>query len=135
MIPTVDGKFSAVLKLTPGVWKLSVVGSDSDGETTTPVEVTVTVAAPTVRVTIEVKGGSAWLKLWKDGVVVPGYSKDVQNGAIITIVANESVWIRTASAYKTFVTVNGVSYGPLGGSRAGSWRIFATGPPVPSQDI
>ena len=135
VIPTVDGKFSAVLKLTPGVWKLTVVGSDSDGKTTSPVEVTITVAAPALSVTIEVKGGQAWLKVWKDGVVVPGYSKEFPSGTAITIAANESVWIRTGSAVKTYVTVNGVSYGPLGGARSGAWRITATGPPVPSQDV
>jgi cytoskeleton protein RodZ len=135
VIPTVDGKFTATLKLTPGTWKLTVVGSDSDGNTAPPVELTVIVPAPTLTVTIEVKGGSAWLKIWKDGIVLPGYSKDFPAGTVITIVANESVWIRTGSAVKTYVTINGVSYGPLGGARSGSWRITGAGPPVASQDV
>jgi hypothetical protein len=134
VIPTVDGKFSSLLKLTPGVWKLTVVGSDSDGTATTPVEVTITVAAPSLKVTVDVKGGTTWIKIWKDGIVVPGYSKEFPSGTSFTIVANESVWIKTGSAVKTYVTVNGVAYGPLGGARSGSWRITATGPPVASQD-
>jgi hypothetical protein len=134
-IPTVDGKFSASLNLTPGTWKLTAVGFDSEGSTVAPVEVTIAVPAPSLKVVIEVKGGLAWLKIWKDGVVLPGYSKDFPGGTVITILADDSVWIRTGSAVKTYVTVNGVSYGPLGGARSGSWRITAFGPPVPSQDL
>jgi len=135
VIPTVDGKFSAVLELTPGTWTLTAVGWDSDGQATAPVEVTIGVPTPALQVTIQIKGGKAWLKIWKDGAVLPGYSKDFPNGTVITIEANESVWIRTGSAVKTYVTVNGTAYGPLGGARSGSWRITALGPPVPSQDM
>ena len=135
VIPTVDGKFSAVLELTPGTWKLTAVGWDGDGQATAPVEVTIGIPTPELRVTIQIKGGTAWLKIWKDGAVLPGYSKDFPNGTVITIEANESVWIRTGSAVKTYVTVNGIAYGPLGGARSGSWRITALGPPVPSQDM
>jgi hypothetical protein len=131
----VDGKFSAVLELTPGTWTLTAVGWDSDGQATAPVEVTIGVPTPALRVTIQIKGGRAWLKIWKDGAVLPGYSKDFPSGTVITIEANESVWIRTGSAVKTYVTVNGTAYGPLGGARSGSWRITALGPPVPSQDM
>jgi hypothetical protein len=135
VIPTVDGKFSAVLELMPGTWKITAVGWDSDGQATAPVEVTVGVPTPPLQVTIQIKGGTAWLKIWKDGSVLPGYSKEFPSGTVIPIEANESVWIRTGSAVKTYVTVNGTAYGPLGGARSGSWRITALGPPVPSQDI
>jgi hypothetical protein len=135
VIPTIDGKFSAVVQLTPGVWKLTVVGSDSTGQMTSPVQLNVTVASPPVRVTIRIIGGTTYLKIWKDGVVMPAYPGTLfPGGTIINVVAYESVWIRTGSAVKTYVTVNGVSYGPLGGSRSGSWRLTAFGPPTPSND-
>jgi hypothetical protein len=135
VIPTIDGKFSAVVQLTPGVWRLTVVGSDSTGKTTSPVQLNVTVASPPVKVTIRIIGGTTYLKLWKDGAVMPAYSGALfASGTIISIVAYQSVWIRTGSAVKTYVTVNGVSYGPLGGSRSGSWRLTAFGPPTPSND-
>jgi hypothetical protein len=138
VIPTIDGKFKAQLHLWSGRWKLSVVGTNAQEVSTKPVELTVIVTAGSLVVTFDIKGGAADLKVWKDGKVLAGYSpyKHVASGTQVKIVADQSVWIHTGAPSRTYVTVNGVSFGRLGGvgSRPGSWRITAFGPPTASND-
>jgi hypothetical protein len=118
-----------------------VVGTNKDGVSTTPVQLTVIVTAGSLVVVINVKGGPADLKIWKDGKILAGYDgppyKRVASGSQIKVVANQSVWIFTGSPNTTYVTVNGTSYGRLGTGSTNSpasWRITAYGPPVPSND-
>ena len=136
VIPTVDGKFTASLSLYSGRWSLSVVGTNTAGVSSTPVKLTVIVTAGSLVVVIDVRGGAAFLKVWKDGKVIPGYPHNVATGASVRIVADQSVWIHTGAPSRTYVTVNGISYGRLGGtgSAPGSWRMTAYGPPTPSTD-
>jgi len=137
VIPTIDGKFTASLHLTAGRWELSIVGSNDTGQSPAPVVVNIVVTVGQLTVVIEIPRGNAMLKIWTDGVVVQGYPKVVSKGAKITIAAAESVWIRTSQMAHTYVTINGKPYGLLGKTNdaAGSWRITATGPPVPSNDV
>jgi hypothetical protein len=137
VIPTIDGKFTASLHLTAGRWELSIVGSNDTGQSPAPVVVNIVVTVGQLTVVIEIPRGNAMLKIWTDGVVVQGYPKVVSKGAKITIAASESVWIRTSQMAHTYVTINGKPYGLLGKTNdaAGSWRITATGPPVPSNDV
>jgi hypothetical protein len=138
VIPTIDGKFKAQMHLWSGRWKLSVVGANAQGVSTTPVELTVVVTAGSLTVLVQVKGSSgADLKIWKDGKLMAGYSpfKHFKSGQSVKIVADQSVWIFAGIPRNTFVTVNGVPYGQLGPGRDGaSWRINAFGPPVVSND-
>jgi transcriptional regulator with XRE-family HTH domain len=138
VIPTIDGKFSTPIQLASGRWKLSFVGTNSDGVSTDPVELTVVVQGGSLVVLIDVKNGSADLKLWKDGKVITTYQQPFQRfpaGTRIKVVADQSVWIRTGVANRTYITVNGASYGPLGSTNgSGSWRITGSGPPTPSDD-
>jgi hypothetical protein len=137
VIPSIDGKFTASLHLPTGRWKLSIVGSNDTGQSPAPVIVNVVVTTGGLTVVIEIQRGDALLKIWKDGVVVPGYPKLLSKGAKVTVAAGESVWIRTSQMAHTYVTVNGTSYGQLGktNNATGSWRITNTGPPVPSSDV
>jgi transcriptional regulator with XRE-family HTH domain len=137
VIPSIDGKFTASLHLPTGRWKLSIVGSNDTGQSPAPVIVNVVVTTGGLTVVIEIQRGDALLKIWKDGVVMPGYPKTISKGMTVTVAAGESVWIRTSQMAHTYVTVNGRSYGQLGktNNAAGSWRITTTGPPVPSSDV
>ena len=133
----IDGTFSVVVELCPGVWQLSIVADNGQGLKATAQTRTVTIAFNGVTVLIELKGGDAWLKVWRDGVVDDSLNGGAphKNGSTITVTANQSVWIKTGLASVTNVTVNGVSYGPLSRTAiVGSWRLSASGPPQPSND-
>jgi cytoskeletal protein RodZ len=133
----IDGTFSVVVQLCPGVWQLSIVADNGQGLKATAQTRTITVAYNGLTVVIELKGGAAWLKVWRDGVVDDSLNGGAPHkaGSVITVTANQSVWIKTGSAGVTNVTVNGVSYGPLSRTVVvGSWRLSASGPPQPSND-
>jgi cytoskeletal protein RodZ len=133
----IDGTFSVVVQLCPGVWQLAIVADNGQGLTATAQTRTVTVAYNGLTVLIALNGGDAWLKVWRDGVVDNSLNGGAahKNGSTITVTANQSVWIKTGSAGVTYVTVNGVSYGPLSRTVVvGSWRLTASGPPQPSND-
>jgi hypothetical protein len=138
IIPTIDGRFSAPLNLTSGRWLITVIGTNSQGVSTTPVELTVIVSAGSLVVVVDVKGApGADLRIWKDGKVLAGYTpwKRFASGQSVKVVADQSVWIFTAIPRNTYVTINGVSYGQLGTGRSpASWRMTGTGPPVLSND-
>ena len=138
IIPTIDGRFSAPLHLTSGRWLITVVGTNSQGVSATPVELTVIVTAGSLVVVVDVKGApGADLKIWKDGKVLPGFTpfKRFAPGKSVKVVADQSVWIFSAIPRNTYVTINDVSFGQLGTGRSGaSWRITGTGPPVLSND-
>ncbi len=68
-----DGAFTGTYQLPPGRWTLTVVATATGGQTTA-VSRTVTVAIAGIVLTVEIKGGSAWLKVWVDGRVVPSYT-------------------------------------------------------------
>jgi hypothetical protein len=125
------------VELCPGVWQLSIVADNGQGVKAAAESRTVTVAYNGLTVVIELKGGPAWLKIWQDGVVDSSLNGGAphKDGSVITVKANQSVWIRTGAASVTNVTVNGVSYGPLSRTIVvGSWRLSANGPPQPSND-
>jgi len=133
----IDGTFSVVVQLCPGVWQLSIVADNGQGLKATAQTRTITIAYTGLTVVIELKGGNAWLKVWRDGVVDDSLNGGAPHkaGSVITVTANQSVWIKTGSAGVTNVTVNGVSYGPLSLTVVvGSWRLSASGPPQPSND-
>jgi cytoskeletal protein RodZ len=134
---SIDGTFSVVVQLCPGIWQLAIVADNGKGLIASAQTRTVTVAYNGLTVLIELKGGNAWLKVWQDGVVDPDLNGGAvhKDGSVITVTASQSVWIRTGWAGVTNVTVNGVSYGPLSTSVVvGSWRLSASGPPQPSND-
>lgn len=131
--PTIDGKFSATIKLWSGRWKISVVGTNQLGVNTPPAQVDVIVTAGSLVVTLSVKGLSA-IKIWKDGRLYADL-RQYSSGSNIRIVADQSVWFYSAAPYNVLVTVNGTSFGRLTtGHSPGSWRITAFAPPTISND-
>lgn len=133
---SIDGTFSVVVQLCPGVWQLAIVADNGQGLKAAAQTRTITISYNGLTVLIELKG-DAWLKVWRDGVVDADLNGGAphKSGSVITVTANESVWIKTGAAGVTNVTVNGVSYGPLSRTVVvGSWRLSANGPPQPSND-
>ena len=65
-----EGRFAAPLELTTGRWKITVTASSKEGKKIALTRA-VTVAYKGVTLVINVKGGSAWLKVWVDGKVEP----------------------------------------------------------------
>jgi hypothetical protein len=137
VIPTVDGKFSAEVQLYSGTWQLTVVGSDKQGLSTEPVQLTVIVTAGSLTVVVKASGGSPQVKIWKDGKLLAGWSTFtyLYAGKSITIVADQSVTVATGIPRYTYVTVNGVNFGRLGSGRSlASWRMTAFAPPTLTND-
>jgi hypothetical protein len=134
VIPTIDGKFSVPLRLYSGRWKLTAVGTNKDGIASEPVSINVTVTAGSLTVVFTPNGAGVYLKIWRDGRLYKDMASYPSRGQV-KIVADQSVWVYTNNPYKTLVMINGVSLGRIGTSHtAGSWRITAYGPPVPSND-
>jgi hypothetical protein len=132
--PTIDGKFSATIKLWSGRWKISVVGTNQLGVNTPPVQVDVIVTAGSLVVTLNVRGGPSAIKIWKDGRLYADL-RQYSAGSNLRIVADQSVWFYSAAPFNVLVTVNGTSFGRLtSGHSPASWRMTAFTPPTISND-
>jgi hypothetical protein len=126
----VDGSFSVGLQLTPGRWQLNVTGASAAGVAAAPVAVTIVVPYKGIQVLVEIEGGPATLKIWRDGVLDTKDSKTYQSGDRIQINANANVWVWTGVASRTYVTVNGVAYGHLSSSAIkAAWSMDGASPP------
>lgn len=130
-----DGSFSGSYELTTGSWKLTVTATGVENKKTSVMR-TITVAYTGVNVVVEIKGGRAWLLVRIDGSLskqTPTESGRIfANGTKLALSAKDRIDIRTGVASITYVTVNGVSYGPLGPSaNPGTWTLGPDGPPQP----
>ena len=110
-----DGSFSTPLELTTGRWAITVTAAAEGGQTAS-ITRTVTVAFKGVSLVVQIKGQNAWIKVWVDGVLAPGYSsgRTYHDGDTITFNAKTSVEVRTGSSGSTYFTLNGVNLGTLG---------------------
>ena len=122
-----DGAFAGTYQLPPGRWTVTATASSTGGQTTA-VSHTVTVAIAGVVLVVEIKGGSAWIKVWVDGRVVPSYTGvTVRAGTRLQFSGNQSVEVRTGSAGATYFTMNGVAIGTLGGAGMPQTWLFQPG--------
>ena len=122
-----DGAFTGTYQLPPGRWTVTATASSTGGQTTA-VSHTVTVAIAGVVLVVEIKGGSAWIKVWVDGRVVPSYTGvTVRAGTRLQFSGNQSVEVRTGSAGATYFTMNGVAIGSLGGAGMPQTWLFQPG--------
>ncbi|HEY2887028.1 MAG TPA: helix-turn-helix domain-containing protein [Candidatus Limnocylindrales bacterium] len=110
-----DGSFSTPLELAEGRWAITVTATAAGGQTSSLTR-TVTVAYQGVSLVLEVKGGSAWIKVWLDGVLAPGYAsgRTVHPGETLTFNAKSTIEVRTGSSGSTYFTLNGKDLGTLG---------------------
>ncbi len=122
-----DGTFSFTLQLNPGRWQLSLVGTSPNGIKTAPVTRAVSIPFKGITVLIQIKGGSASLAIYHDGITVsPGYSQ--ASGWSTTVVGTKYVCIRSARPAYVYITVNGTSYGPISGFGGQRAYIDVNGP-------
>ncbi len=111
-----DGKFSVPFNLTAGKWTLTVSAAGSDGKATSLTR-SVTVSYQGVNLVVTIKGGSAWIKVWEDGVVdqkIGAGGKTETNGKVLTFTATRTIEVRTGKSSITFFTLNGQALGSLG---------------------
>jgi cytoskeletal protein RodZ len=107
-----DGTFTFSLQLKPGRWKLTLVGISARGVTTASLARMITVPFTGVSVLIQIKGGSAGIAFYHDGVTdSPGYSQ--ADGWSATVVGKKYVCISTSRPQLVFITVNGLYYGAV----------------------
>jgi cytoskeletal protein RodZ len=128
-----EGAFDGSYELTTGTWQLTVTAT-GDANRQTSVTRSVMVAYTGVNVLVEIKGGRVWLRVRVDGELAketPSGGAVFEDGTKLTFTAEELVEIRSGVPGYTYVTVNGTSYGKLGGGIPGAWAIGPTGPPEP----
>ena len=128
-----EGGFRTPYQLTTGRWKLTVTATGEDGKTAALTR-DVTVAFTGVNLTVEIAGGSAWIKVWVDGVVdstVGAAGRTFSSGRTLTFTGQKSIEVRTGSSGATRFTLNGTSLGALG--RSGIPETWLFEPPAPPQ--
>jgi cytoskeletal protein RodZ len=123
-----NGSFSDAYQLAPGTWDLTVTASGSGDKTTAEMR-RVTVAYTGVALVIRVRDARAWLKVWIDGDVAPGYEggRVIQPGKTVDFKANETIEVRTGNSGATIFTLNGTRLGSLG--KAGQPQTWLFAPP------
>ncbi|HET7678419.1 MAG TPA: hypothetical protein VFK38_11280, partial [Candidatus Limnocylindrales bacterium] len=127
-----DGRFSDSYQLAPGRWQLTITATGAQQKQTTETR-TISVAFTGVNLVLEIRHSRAWVKVWVDGVVAPGYEAGVtlQPGKSVEFTAQRSVEVRTGSSGATFFTLNGAPLGSLG--KAGVPETWLFQPPAPPQ--
>ncbi|MFI5262198.1 MAG: helix-turn-helix domain-containing protein [Candidatus Limnocylindrales bacterium] len=122
-----DGTFSGTYQLPPGRWLLTATATNSTGQTSA-VSRTVAVAIAGVVLTVDIRNGSAWIKVWVDGTVVPNYAGvTVRPGTTLHFTGAHSVEVRTGSSGATLFTLNGVALGNLGAAGMPETWLFQPG--------
>jgi hypothetical protein len=110
-----DGVFSGQLGLAPGRWTVTTEALGNDAVASTSLTRVVDVSYNGLLVTIDVRGGNAWLAIWADDEPVEE-GETYRRGDTKHVLARRNVVITTGNVQATFVTVNGESYGALGRS-------------------
>ena len=129
-----DGSFAAPLDLTTGRWALTVTASSKEGKTTS-LSRDVTVAYEGVTLTVNIKGGRAWLKIWVDGTLIEQTQCRAEvcaDGETVSVTGQRSIEVRTGSSGVTWFTLNGTSLGPLGDPGVPETWLFE--PPRPPRE-
>jgi cytoskeletal protein RodZ len=125
-----DGTFSAPLELTAGKWAITVTASNKGGVKTAALTRNVTVAYKGVNLTVTIKSGRAWLKVWVDGQVsdqTGQAGKVFSPGQVLTFAGKTSVEVRTGKSSATYFTVNGTDLGNM--SDVGNPETWLFSPP------
>ena len=125
------GTFSDAYQLAPGRWQLTIAATDASDKTTTVLR-SVSVTFTGVNLVVQMKGASAWLKVWVDGVLVPGYEGGVtiKAGKSVGFGGKKSVEVRSGNPGATYFLLNGVSLGALGsGGAPQTWKFTTSAAP------
>lgn len=129
-----DGSFGGSYDLTAGRWRLTVTATGEENRQTRETR-EIEVVYTGVNLVVEVRSERAWLRVRVDGAFDPKTGGEggitFRPGAILTFSAEREIQIRSGVPRATYVTVNGIPYGPLGEGPAGTWLIGPSGPPQP----
>ncbi|HMK92118.1 MAG TPA: helix-turn-helix domain-containing protein [Thermoleophilia bacterium] len=127
-----NGDFADSYQLAPGQWTLTITAT-GEGDKTTTEQRRVSVSFTGVDLVVEIKGGSAWIKVWVDGKLVPGYESGIvyRSGRTLEFNGQTSVEVRTGSSGVTYFTLNGTPLGSLGNPGMPETWLFQ--PPNPPQ--
>jgi hypothetical protein len=128
-----DGSFDTPLDLSEGGWQIVVTATSAEGKATTLTR-DVTIVYSGVNLVIEVKGSTAWLKVWVDGKVskVTGAAGQVYSpGKTLTFRAKDEIEVRTGKSSATYFTLNGEGIGRMSRqSNPETWLFAPPDPPV-----
>lgn len=123
------GAFSDAYQLAPGVWDLTISATGAADKTTTE-QRHVTVAYTGVALVVRVRDARAWLKVWVDDQLVPGYEggRVIQPGKSVEFTGQKSIEVRTGNSGATYFTLNGTRLGALG--KPGQPETWLFAPPA-----
>jgi len=128
-----DGTFDSPLELSAGSWLIVVTATSAEGKAVTLTR-NVAIVYKGVTLVVNVRGSTAWLKVWVDNKVsnVTGAAGTVYDpGKVLTFTARDSVEVRTGKSSATFFTLNGDSLGRMSGkSNPETWLFAPPSPPV-----
>jgi cytoskeletal protein RodZ len=123
-----DGSYNVPINLGAGKWTITVTAAPSGGGTPISLTRSVTVNYKGINLVVSIKGGSAWIKVWEDGVLDPtigGGGKTESNGKVLTFTAQQTIEVRTGKSSITYFTLNGQSLGSLGAAANPETWLFA----------
>ncbi|MFL5779611.1 MAG: helix-turn-helix domain-containing protein [Chloroflexota bacterium] len=127
-----DGTYQTPFELTAGKWSLTATASSSEGKTAA-LSRNVTVVYKGVNLTLSIKGGRAWVKVWVDGRIddrLGPAGSVLSAGKTLTFTGKDTIEVRTGSSGQTYFTQNGTSLGALGKSGTPETWLFKP-PDVP----
>jgi cytoskeletal protein RodZ len=119
------GAFSGELSLLAGTWDMIV-----SSEGTEPVTRRVVVEPPAgLHGSLAVVGGDSYLEVEMDGTPVANVSGTIaEEGARVTLAANDAIRVRAGNAGAVRMTLNGISLGAIGeDGQVIEWRISRSG--------
>ena len=122
-----DGTFDTPLSLSAGQWRIVVTATSASGKATS-ITRNVTIAYQGVTMTIQTKGGRAWLKVWVDGVLDPSLGqsgKIIAPGTVLNFSGKQSVEVRSGNVAVTYFTLNGADLGRVSTASAPETWLFA----------
>ena len=122
-----DGSFESPLDLATGNWRIVVTATSADGKAVALTR-NVAIVYHGVNLVVEIKGSTAWIKVWVDGKIwkKTGAAGQVYNpGQVLTITATNSVEVRTGKSSATYFTLNGQDLGRMSAKSNPETWLFA----------
>jgi hypothetical protein len=107
-----DGTFSFAVPLSPGMYRLTMVGVTATGANTEPVNKVVNIPFKGVNVSIRISGGQSAITIYADGALVLK-SVNHNSGWARTVVGNRSVCLRVSVPKLVYLTINGSDMGKM----------------------
>jgi cytoskeletal protein RodZ len=105
-VTAADGTFSFAVPLSPGMYRLTMVGVTATGEKTEPVNKVVNIPYKGVNVAIRTSGGTSSVTIFADGVqILRPVNHD--SGWTRTVVGNRSVCVWASVPKVVYLAING----------------------------